>query len=135
MSVTQAQSTQTQPTQAQVCEQVAIIDQTLHYLQQIVIAIFLSYFTVTIQREQLICTICPEKCCDCLPDIFPIKIISSLLTLTALVFFYQLAVNSCCQPATDCAQQQSKQIGYLASALVLIAAVIRFFELIAAHQQ
>ena len=135
MSGSQAQPTQVQPTQAQICEQVAVTDQTLHYLQQIVIALFLSYFTVTIQREQLICTICPEKCCDCLPDIFPIKLISSLMTLAALIFFYQLAANSCCQPATDCAQQQSKQISYIAFALVLIAAVIRLFELIAAHQQ
>ena len=79
-------------------------------------------------RDSL-CSVTKDPCCKCLPDPFPIQSISSLMIIIALVFFYNLSADTLCQSPADAKTCRLNKLGYIASALVLAAAVIRFYSL------
>ena len=65
------------------------------------------------------------------PDVFPIKFNASVLTVSALGFFFSLALRACRDAAQgkDPAAQRSAGMNVWASLLVLTAALIRFCDL------
>ena len=64
-------------------------------------------------------------------DIFPIKLIASVLTVSALGFFFSLALRTCQDAAqrNDLAAQKSAAANVWASLFVLTAALIRLYDL------
>lgn len=117
------------PIPEEIKAQLATIDKSQWYIGLTIAAIALSYYTIGIQRKQLLCSVTKDPCCKCLPDPFPLQSLSSILVIVALVFFYNLSAETLCRtPADKCTCKMNK-LSYLASALVLAAAVIRFYNL------
>lgn len=112
----------------EIAAQVQVIEKSQQYILVIIGAILLSFYSTQIQKQQLICTAVEHPCCRCLPDTFPIKFISDILILAALFFFFHLSkeqVDSC-EGETGCC---SARLNLTASMLVLLAALIRFFDI------
>ncbi|WP_312645714.1 hypothetical protein [Hydrogenoanaerobacterium sp.] len=110
-------------------QQLCVIDQSQFYIIVIIAAVFLSLHATSIQRQQLICSVTQEDCCKCLPDVFPIRFLSSVMILIALVFFFQLSGENLCKPQPNCVARCSGKMNHVASLLVLLAAAIRFFDI------
>ena len=112
-------------------EQLGTVDQSLFYLRLIIAAVLLSFWSVLIQREQLEKSLAGNLSEAGGPNVFPIKLTASALTVSALVFFFCLALRSCRDAAkgSDPAAQRSAGINVWASLFVLTAALIRLFDL------
>ncbi|MEG2038122.1 MAG: hypothetical protein RRZ73_00195 [Oscillospiraceae bacterium] len=95
----------------------------------IIIGIALSYYALTVQRCQVVCTVTKEPCCKSLPDVFPIRALSSILILAGLIFFFNTASVNRCSETTDCVVKKSNDSNYLAALLVLLAGIVRFEDL------
>jgi len=113
-------------------EQLGTVNQALFYLILIVLSVLLSLWSVLIQREQLerALTGNPQDAAG-MPDVFPIRLIASALTVSALGFFFNLALQTCRDAAQgkDPAAQRSAEMNAWASLFVLAAALIRFCDL------
>lgn len=112
-------------------KQLGTVNQSTFYLVLIILSILLSLWSVLIQRGQLEQALAgnPQKACA--PNVFPIKFTASVLTISALGFFFALALQACRDAAqgNDPAAQKSAGMNVWASLLVLTAALIRFYEL------
>lgn len=110
---------------AEIRNQLAVINQSQCYLLMIIASLLLSYYSVNVQRQQLICTAKDPALCKCLPETLPLQKVSSLMVIIALTFFFYLSGNTLCQSQTsrECCLNQSN---HFASTLVLLAALIRF---------
>lgn len=115
-----------------VISQIALIDQSQKFILLIVLGIALSYFATTIQKRQLCCSIdpCAFDNCNCLPDTYPIRLISSTIILIALVYFFLISDQALCGPHDNCMQIRSASYNNTASLFVLMAAVIRLVDLL-----
>lgn len=109
--------------------QLAVIDQSQCYLLMIMASLVLSYYTINIQRQQLICTAKDPALCKCLPETLPLQTTSSIMIIIALLFFFNLSGNTLIQSRTP-KECQLNQCNHLASTMVLVAALIRFCLLI-----
>ena len=112
-------------------EQLGTVNQSLFYLMLIILSVLLSFWSVIIQREQLEETLAGNSQKDVAQDIFPIKLIASVLTVSALWFFFALALRTCRDAAqgNDPAAQKSAAMNIWASLFVLTAALIRLCDL------
>ena len=112
-------------------EQLGTVNQSLFYLLLIILSVLLSFWSVLLQREQLEEALAgnPQKAAA--QDVFPIKLIASALVVSALGFFFCLALRSCRDAAcgNDPAAQQSAGRNVWASLFVLAAALIRLCDL------
>lgn len=111
-------------------QQIEIINTSMNYILLIIVAVILSYESLCIQKKQLICQITPTEACACLPNVFPIQLTSNLLTLIAVIYFYCIAKQTKNSPVVDCKTKCSNNINYISSLLVLIAAILRLYNLI-----
>lgn len=111
---------------AEIQEQVHVIDQSKANIILIMASIILSYYTTDLQKQQLICTVKDKEECDCLPKVLPIRMISSIIIISALLFFTNLTGSILEQPAESPKQCRQNKLNHLANQLVLAAAVIRF---------
>lgn len=114
----------------QVCGQLQIVDESIWYLILIIVSILLSFYSVKIQRQQLVNLITPECCQEKTPDIFPIKLVANVLVLISLYFFFNLSASNLNQNQENEVLCNSNKNNYTASFLVLLAAIIRFFDII-----
>lgn len=112
-------------------EQLGTVNQSLFYLILIVLSVLLSLQSVLIQREQLEQALAKKPQTTAAPDVFPLKFIASLLAMSALGFFFCLALRTCREVSqgTDWAAQKSAGMNVWASLFVLSAALIRFYDL------
>lgn len=112
-------------------EQLGTVNQSLFYLMLIILSVLLSFWSVLIQREQLEKTLAGNSQKVVATDIFPIKLIASVLTVSALGFFFSLALRTCQDAAqgNDLAAQKSATANVWASLFVLTAALIRLCDL------
>lgn len=111
--------------------QLAIINQSLDFILLIIAGVVLSFYATTLTRKQLLCALCPEKKgCDCIPDPIIFRLISSILVLVALIYFFILSDQGICGPHENCVSARSASYNNTASLLVLIAAIIRIIDLI-----
>lgn len=112
-------------------EQLGTVNQSLFYLILIILSVFLSFWSVLIQREQLEETLAgnPQKAAAL--NVFPIKFSASALVVGSLGFFFCLALRACQEAASgnDPAAQKSAGMNVWASLFVLAAALIRFYDL------
>lgn len=111
-------------------EQLETIDQSLFYLILIILSVLLSFRSALIQREQVEGALAGNLN-KAAPDLFPVKLTASALTVSALVFFFTLALRTCRDAArgNDPAAQKSAGMNVWASLLVLAASLIRLYDL------
>lgn len=110
----------------ELAQQVCLIDKSQGYLIIVIAATILSYYTVSIQKQQLICTATDEEICKLLPPTLPIQAVTSILFIVSLVFFYGLTEDNVRQTKPGTKQHARNQLNHLSSILVLMAAIIRF---------
>ena len=111
-------------------EQLAVIDQSLASIQQIIAAIILNYQALATQRQQLLNSACNDVIsAEGDSGVYPMRFAASAVILRASAFFFKLSKQALCTPQQDCIAKQSAQIKFLASLLVLLAAAIRFYDL------
>ena len=113
-------------------EQLRTVNQSLFYLMLLIVSVLLSFWSVLIQREQLENALAGNPQTAAGPDVFPIKLSASALTVSALGFFFCLALRTCRDAAqgNDPAAQKSAGMNVWASLFVLTAALIRICDLI-----
>lgn len=113
-------------------EQLNTVDQSIFFLILLILSVLLSFWSVLIQRGQLVCTIegKPEAAAAA-PKIYPIKISASALVVGSLGFFLCLALQACRSAAQDgdCVSQKSAGMNVWASLFVFAAALIRLYDL------
>lgn len=105
--------------------QIQTIDESKQRILMLLTATFLSYYTVDIQRQQLICTATDEELCRCLPETFPLQTASSIIVIGALLYFTKLSKQTLALSATP-KETCRNSWNHLANLLVLLAALIRF---------
>ena len=110
---------------AELQNQLAVLDQSKCYLLMIMASMVLSYYTINIQRQQLICTAKDPALCKCLPKTLPLQTVSSMMVIIALLFFFNLSETTLQQSQTP-NDRRLNQCNHLASTFVLAAALIRF---------
>ena len=112
-------------------EQLRTVNQSLFYLMLIILSVLLSFWSVLIQREQLEYTLAGNLQKTVASDIFSIKLTASVLTVSALGFFFALALRTCRDAAqgNDPAAQKSAGMNVWASLFVLTSALIRLCDL------
>lgn len=126
-------------------EQLRTVNQSLFYLMLIILSVLLSFRSVLIQREQLEETLAgqpagcrPEQPAGCRPgqpagcrNVYPIRLCASALVVSALGFFFCLALRTCrdASRGDDPAAQKSASMNAWASLFVLAAALIRLYDL------
>ncbi|MDE6280514.1 MAG: hypothetical protein K2M15_01765, partial [Oscillospiraceae bacterium] len=76
-------------------EQLRTVNQSLCYLMLIILSVLLSFRSVLIQREQLEETLegNPQKAAA--QNVFPIRLSASVLVVSALGYFFCLALRTC----------------------------------------
>ena len=112
-------------------EQLRTVDQSLFYLMLIILSVLLSFWSALIQRDRLEQALSGDPQKAAAPDIFPIKLIASVLTVCALGYFFSLALQTCRDAAQgdDPAAQKSAGMNVWASLFVLSAALIRLYDI------
>ncbi len=93
-----------------------------------VCAILLSYYSVGIIKQKLVCTATDPELCQCLPKVMPIQALSNIMILLALFFYVGLSGESLRQAKRQCNPRQvhNSSLNHTANLLVLIAGMIRF---------
>lgn len=114
--------------QEQLCEQLAITDESLRFLIVIIAGVLLSFGATVIQRDALVAELCGNE-----PDtsaVYPIRHTANSLIVGALGYFLCLAIRNWRErDTTDCGGARSAHSGLWAALLVFAAALIRFEDL------
>ena len=116
-----------------ICEQIETVEQALRFILLTIIAVCLSYYSTSIQKEQLCCFIEETPNCEQLPDTFPIRMASSILVLISVIYFFGLSKEGLCAEFDNWVSERSACVNHLASFFVLVAAVIRAADLLFVH--
>lgn len=116
----------------ELCQQLGILSKSQWYIIVTVCAILLSYYSVGIIKQKLVCTATDPKLCQCLPKVMPIQALSNIMILLALFFYVGLSGESLRQAKRQCNPRQvhNSSLNHTANLLVLIAGMIRFGLLI-----
>ena len=120
------------PTSDTLRQQIAVIEQSQNYILLIIVSILMSYHVTAIQKKQLQCALCGNQNgqCSCFPDTEPLSLTSNVFVLIAVVFFYQLSLQTANGPHETCAQKRAADQNSLASLFVLLAAILRLSNLL-----
>lgn len=112
-------------------EQLGTVNQSLFYLILIILSVLLSFWSVLIQRGQLEDALAGNPKSGAPPDTFPIRLCASALTVSALGFFFFLAIRACRDAAmgNQPTAQRDAGLNVWASLFVLAAALIRLYGL------
>lgn len=93
----------------------------------IIAATILSYYATDLDKQQLICTVKDNEECDCLPKVLPVRMLSSIMIISALLYFTNLTGNILEQPQDDPKQCRKNKLNHLSNQLVLAAARHTFY--------
>lgn len=107
-------------------QELSILDQSQWHLLILLLAIILSYYSLQVQKQQLVCTATDPELCQYLPKVFPIRAVSQILTIAALIYFFQLSGDTLAQSTKNTVQHCQSSWNHVSSLLVLVAAFIRF---------
>lgn len=110
----------------QLCAQLGTVEESLRFLLLIILSICLSWVGVTTQRQGL-CDILLGKRTD-FPDVSSLRLTAGALVVTALTFFFGLALDTWEQAGPE--DRPSAQINLWASLFVLAAALLRLYDLL-----
>ena len=107
---------------------------SLEHILVLLVAISLSYRATAIQRDGLCRILAGEE--EALPDVFPIRLGSSLMAVMALAFFFALSVKGWEESREgSCRERRSGELNAWAALLVLCAALIRLYDLTQVQQR
>ena len=104
------------------------VDWSVAFILIILATVFLSLRATLIQREQLVLSVCDPAAAAMIPSVFPIRITAGWMVIGALGFFFCLAVKTLSRAETEVARISAGR-NLAASALVLLAAIIRWADL------
>ncbi len=76
---------------ADVTRQLQVLTRSQWFIMVTVCAILLSYYSVSLMKQKLVCTATDPALCKCLPETLPIQTFSSILILLALTFYVGLS--------------------------------------------
>ncbi len=113
------------------CTELNTIDTTLGFLLLIILSIFLSYKATLRQRQALCLTLLgDEEGAARTGDVYSLRLGANALVVGALGYFFMLALQTC-QDAdpSDPVSRHSARMNLIAGFLVLLAALIRLFNL------
>lgn len=98
-------------------EQIDLIDRSQKFIILIIIAVSLSYYVTTIQEDELKCLLCTEDANQCkdFPETFPISLLSSVLVLVSVIYFFIISDRALCNPTDTCVQKRSDSYNNTAS--------------------
>lgn len=108
--------------------QLRLLDESLWYILLIIAGVLISYCLTAQQRQALLCAalgqpVSPE-------DTRPLRLLSSLLILSAVLFFFLLSEKAAQTPADSAQKNASNQANYIASGLALAAGLVRLWDLL-----
>ena len=113
------------------CEALKTLDTSRGFLLLILVSVILSYIALSRQREALCLSLeGQEECAEQVGEVYPIRMGASALIVGALGYFFALALQNCRDAAPcDSVAAHSANLNVLAGFLVLLAALIRLFDL------
>lgn len=113
------------------CGELETLDTSLGFLLLIIASVILSYIALSRQRKALCLTLeGHEECAEQVGEVYPIRLGASALVVGALGYFFSLALENCRSvDPCDSVAAQSASRNVLAGFLVLLAALIRLFDL------
>ncbi|MBU5625717.1 hypothetical protein KQI82_02060 [Oscillibacter sp. MSJ-2] len=107
---------------------VSTLNQSRHYLIFIIAAVLISYGVLWQQKRQLICGESDPQA------LFPYQVLSSILTICALVFFFRLSEQGSVQEKDSSLERRLSDVNLTASGLVLAASFMRLWALLEGRQ-
>ena len=113
------------------CAQLELIDTDLGFLLLIITGVLLSYLAAVRQRDALCLTLQGQtEAAVRVGDVYSLRLGASALIVGSLGFFFMQGLETCreADPA-DPAAARSARLNLIAGFLVLLAALIRLFDL------
>ena len=111
------------------CEGLETLETSRGFLLLLLASVMLSYYVLTIQRDGVCLTLKGDaQAAAALPDVFPLRAGGSALVVGALGYFFVLTLRTCAQ-AKDPVAIHSANMNVIAGFLVLLAALIRLYDL------
>lgn len=110
-------------------KQLSILNTSSYYIHILVVAILLSFETLDIKRQQILCSVSKSDDCDCLPSMKPYQFTSSLMTIISANYFFDLSKDTYCQASSSTTGRAKNKLNYTASLLLLIASILRILDL------
>lgn len=117
--------------QEKLCEELKMVDTDLGFLFLIVLAVLLSFWAVSRERDGLCLRLRGDtQAAERAERVTPLRLASSALVVGSLGFFFQqaLELGEKADPRDPAAQKMAR-LDIIAGFLVLLAALIRLFEL------
>ena len=113
------------------CEELKTLDISCVFLLLILVSVILSYIALSRQREAICLTLeGQEECAKQVGEVYPIRLGASALIVGALGYFFALSLENCRSvDPCDSVAVHSANLNVLAGFLVLLAALIRLFDL------
>lgn len=113
------------------CEELKTLDTSLGFLLLVIASVILSYIALSRQRKALCLTMeGREECAEQVGEVYPIRLGASALIVGALGYFFCLTLQTCrSTDPDDPVAVHSASLNVLAGFLVLLAALIRLFDL------
>lgn len=108
--------------------QIQILESSQQYLLLILLGILISYGLLSQQLRQVLCP--QESATAGEGSTLSLRLLSNLLILCALLFFFCLSERTAKTPATSPRQAASAQVNLAASGLVLGAGLLRLWDLL-----
>lgn len=118
------------PSQEDLQRQYDLVSKSLDYLGLVLAAMLLNYYTVDIQKQQLSASLSGTQDPFAELDLFPFQMSSAVMLLSSTSFFFGVSQDALEQPQTDPVIQESLQLNNYINASVLIAAVVRIYNLL-----
>jgi len=104
------------------------ISEAQWHILLIVTGVLISYGVITEQGHQIQCAAQGKS--SAASNVFALKLFASLLILNSLVYFYQATAKAAKTPADTAQKCMSKQVNLLASGMVLLAGVLRLWDIL-----
>lgn len=115
----------------ELCEQLDTANTSLGFLLLIIVSVLLSYIATARQREALCLALAGDEArAEQVGNVYPLRLGASALIVGALGYFFCLTLKNCC--AADCGDPvavHSARMNVIAGFLVLLASLIRLFDL------
>lgn len=118
------------PSQEDLQRQYELVSKSLDYLGLVMAAMLLNYYTVDVQKQQLWAALSGTQDPFADLDLFPFQMSSAVMLLSSTSFFFGVSQDALEQPQTDPVIQESLQLNNYINASVLIAAVVRIYNLL-----
>lgn len=110
------------------CQQEQKVGESLTFILVLLVSILLSGEATEQQRRGLCRLRMGET--EKLPDVFCLRLPASLLVIVALTFFFELALENWeGSREQTCREQESARLNVWAALFVLVAALIRLYDL------